>query len=136
MKSKGNQKKHIGKCIWRIVYNNDGSPHVFLHPFPMTYEQLISHIDPLAGIIDTFVYQMFSGNVFLHDTKVGEFYTGPYADKEDSGYQADIKPFDITNNARKFIEDGLDPMRVLCERAHKIGVKFFAGLRINDLHDL
>lgn len=121
---------------WRIVYNNDGSPHVFLHPFPMAYEQLMIHLDPLAGLIDTFVYQMFSGNVFLHDTKIGEFYTGPYADKNDAGWHPNINPFDVTKNARRFIENGMDPMRVFCERAHTMGVKFFAGLRMNDLHDL
>lgn len=127
-------KSESGK--WRIVYNNDGSPHVFLHPFPMTYEQLISHVDPLAGLIDVFVYQMFSGNVFLHDTRVGEFYTGPYTRKGEFGMPAGVGPFDVTKNARRLIDQGLDPMRVLCERARQKGIKFLAGLRMNDVHDL
>ena len=110
-------------CAWRIVYNNDGSSHVFSHPFPMSYAQLIANIAPLAGVVDTFVYQMFSGNVFLHDTKVGEFYTGERCQN-------------AAQNARHLIDQGLDPMQVLCDGAHEKGIKFFAGLRINDLHDL
>ena len=136
MKSRSEQKKGITKYAWRIVYNNDGSPHVFYHPFPMTYEQLISHIDPLAGLIDIFVYQMYTGNTFLHDTKVGEFYTGSYTRGMEPGGPPNITSFDVTKNVRHLIDQGLDPMRVLCERAHQNGMKFFAGLRMNDLHDL
>ena len=113
--------------MWRMVYNNDGSPHLFAYPFPMTSEQLTSKIDHLAAAgVDVFVLQMGSGNLFLHDTKVGEFYTAKLPRHR----------FNAAKNARDLIARGLDPMRVLCDRAHHHGMKFLAGLRMNDLHDL
>lgn len=106
---------------WRIVFNNDGGGDVFKHPKPISLPQLTDVIDPLADSgVDTFVFCMFSGNLFLHDTSIGEIYSHGKVSK---------KAIDLINR-------GMDPMRILCERAHELNISFIVSLRMNDLHDL
>jgi hypothetical protein len=65
---------------------------------------------------------MGDGRTVLHDTKVGEFW----------GHNVKKWPHLVFHrahrNARGLIEAGQDPLRVLCERAHNKGMKFYATL--------
>ncbi len=103
------------KNNWRIIYNNDGDGAC----------QLAEIIDPLTDSgVDTFVLGTYGSNQFLHDTKVGEV-----CSHIPRSANTKLKAIDL-------IAKNIDPMQIICKRAHELGMRFLAGLRINDLHDL
>lgn len=113
MEKKANGMTHTEQ---RIIYNNDGD----------AAGQLTELVDPLAGTgVDTFVLGMFTGNLFLHDTKKGEI-SGTTPRGSDQ-----MRP-----KAMDLIARGIDPMQVVGHRAHELGMRFMAGFRMNDLHDV
>lgn len=110
----------------RTIYFNDAR-HFYLYSFdpPMTMEDAWRPIDELAGTaINTFIYGVETGGELFSDTKVG------------ARYGANSQPTESTNNWRTYynmqslIDQGLDPLRVLIDRAHDRGLEFFTSLRM------
>ena len=110
----------------RKIYFNDARHH-YLYAFepPMTREDAHRPIDELASTAtDTFIYGVETGGGLFSDTKVGKRYGG------------DGEPFDSPhywrayNNMQSLIDQGLDPLQVLIDRAHEHDMDFITSFRM------
>ena len=110
----------------RVIYANDAR-HFYLFVFdpPMTMEDAWRPVDDAAGTsVDTFVYMVERGD--------GVFYPSKVAGR----FGSDIQPFDssayyhVWYNMQSLIDQGLDPLTVLIDRAHDKGMDFIASLRM------
>ena len=111
----------------RTIYFNDAR-HYYLFVFepPMTMEDAWRPIDEVAGTaVDTFIYGVERGDGLFHPSKVG------------MRFGADIQPFEqapywrVWQNMQSLIDRGLDPLKVLIDRAHDKGMEFFASMRMS-----
>ena len=110
----------------RMMFYNDGRhPLIYLHEPPMQREEYEAAVDQLIGTpIDALMFCMGDGRTVLHDTKVGELW----------GHNVERWHHLIFNrahrNARHLIEEGNDPLRIVCDRAHAKGMLFYATLLV------
>ena len=111
----------------RTIYFNDAR-HYYLFVFepPMTMEDARRPIDEVAGTgVDTFIYGVERGDGLFHPSKIG------------MRFGADKQPFQqvaywrVWKNMQSLIDRGLDPLKVLVDRAHDKGMEFFASLRMS-----
>ena len=125
----------------RTMYLDDAR-HYYLYVFepPMTMEEAWLPIDQISGTgVDTFVYGVACGGLF-YPTKVGNQFgavegtaSGPHSN---AMYR---RPFDgaatwrAWENMKGLMERGLDPMKVLVDRAHEKDMEFIASLRMGVL---
>ena len=125
----------------RTMYLDDAR-HYYLYVFepPMTMEEVWLPIDQISGTgVDTFVYGVACGGLF-YPTKVGRQFgaeerttSGPY-----STYMS-RHPFDGSaswrawENMKGLMQRGLDPLKVLVDRAHEKDMEFIASLRMGPL---
>jgi len=134
----------------RIIFNCDGDSTTLSHfPPPITPKQLCRTIDELKDSqVDVFIYCMNRGDdTFSHRTKVAEIYgenldswelpdkwkEHPDASQWRSRYITSMKR--MADNTFAILNVGLDPMDILSQRAHELGMEFWAGLRMNDIHE-
>ena len=108
----------------RIMYYNDGRhSHTYRYEPPMRPEEYVSMVDEIVSTpIEALMLCLGEGRTMLHDTKVGEL-MGHNVDKWDEtvfrrSYQ----------NAKHLIDEGNDPLRIVCERAHEKGISLYATL--------
>ena len=110
----------------RIIYMNDAR-HYYLFVFepPMTLEDAWVPVDEVAGTaVDTFCYGVERGDGLFYPSKIG------------MRFGANIQPFEQAaywrtwHNMQSLIDRGLDPLRVLIDRAHDKGMDFIASLRM------
>ena len=110
----------------RKIYFNDARHH-YLYAFepPMTREDAHRPVDELASTaIDTFIYGVETGGGLFSDTKVGK------------RFAADDEPFDSSyywrahHNMQSLIDQGLDPLQVLIDRAHEHDMDFITSFRM------
>ena len=115
----------------RTIYFNDAR-HWYLYAFepPMTMEDAWRPVDDVAGTaIDTFIYGVSSGGLF-YPSRVGQ------------RYGVDRRPFDhvaywrVWHNMQSLIDRGLDPLKVLIDRAHEKGLELIASNRMADFAGL
>jgi hypothetical protein len=113
----------------RTLYFNDAR-HYYLFVFepPMRLEDAWQPVDEVAGTaVDTFVYGVSRSDGLFYPSRVG------------MRFGADMRPFDsacywrVWQNMQSLIDRGLDPLRVLIDRAHAKGMDFFASLRVGGL---
>ena len=111
----------------RIIYHNDAR-HYYLFVFepPIALEEAWTPIDEVAGTaVDTFAYGVQRGD--------GLFYPSQVAVQ----FGSDMMPFGQAaywrtwHNMKSLEERGLDPLRVLIDRAHDKGMDFFASVRLS-----
>ncbi len=107
-----------------IIFYHDGRhPLIYMYEPPMQKEEYEAAIDELAGTsIEAVTFCLGAGRVFLHDTKVAEFW----------GHNVDKWP-KITRhrthlNAKSLIEAGHDPLRLVCDRAHAKNMLLYPSL--------
>ena len=110
----------------RTIYFNDAR-HYYLFVFepPMSMEDAWRPVDEVAGTsVDTFSYGVERGDGLFYPSKVG------------MRFGADIQPFEqaaywrLWHNMQSLIDQGLDPLTVLIDRAHEKGMEFLASLRL------
>ena len=110
----------------RMMFYHDGRhPHIYLYEPPMQREEYEAAIDELSGTtIEAVMFGLAEGRTFLHDTKVGELW----------GHNVDKWPHLIWRrthqNAKHLIEEGNDPLRVVCDRAHEKGMLLYPTLLV------
>ena len=125
----------------RTMYLDDAR-HYYLYVFepPMTMEEAWLTVDQISGTaVDTFVYGVACGGLF-YPTKVGNQFgavegtaSGPHSN---AMYRS---PFDGAStwraweNMKGLMERGLDPLKVLVDRAHEKNMEFIASLRMGTL---
>ena len=111
----------------RVIYINDAR-HYYLFCFepPMTLEDAWRPVDDVAGTsVDTFVYMVERGDGLFYPSKVG----GQFGE--------DLQPFESSayyrawHNMKSLEARGLDPLRVLIDRAHQKGLDFIASVRVS-----
>jgi hypothetical protein len=110
----------------RTMYFNDAR-HFYLYSFepPMTMEDAWRPIDELAGTaVDTFIYGVETGGALFSDTKVGTRFG---TDRHPLTSPHDWRAY---YNLQSLIDQGLDPLQVLIDRAHQRGLDFITSLRM------
>lgn len=108
-----------------LYYNDARRQYLFVTEPPMTLEDAQRPVDEVAGTaVDTFTYAVARRDGLFYPSKVGMRFGG------------DILPFGNAtwwrawHNMQSLIDQGLDPLRVLVDRAHEKGMTFIACLRV------
>ena len=116
----------------RILYNNDGRhPHLHVLESPLTMEDWHLPIDELLGtMVDTLVFSLGGGNIFLRDTKAGTLW-GELEEQRGGRAWNHLPWYRVSQSVRALLAEGLDPLRIMAERAHQKGLEFIASLRMN-----
>lgn len=113
-----------------VIFETDGRhSSVYLYEPPMDARKYVEPIDEVLDLgIDTISYVVGDCSVLLYDTKVGERW-GDNIDLIDHTvwYRAAL-------NAGAMFEQGMDPMQIVCDHAHKRGFQFLPHLLLNMLH--
>ena len=112
----------------RIWFYHDGRhPHIYRYEPPMSREEYVACIDEFAGTpVEAVSFCLGEGRTVLHDTKAGEL-LGHNVDKWDH-----LVFHRAHQNARALIDAGDDPLRLVCERAHERGIRFYPCLLVQN----
>ena len=115
----------------RTIYHNDAR-HSYLWYFepPMRLEDAWIPVDEVAGTaVDTFSYCVERGDGAYYPTKVGKLFSvedGKPRSNHNYEWRAAACMLSL-------MERGLDPLRVLVDRAHEHGMDFLADVRLQRL---
>ncbi len=110
----------------RIMFFHDGRhPLIYMYEPPMQKEEYEASVDELRGTpVEAIMFGLGDGRTVLHDTKVGELW----------GHNVDRWPHLVFHrahrNAAGLIERGLDPLRIVCDRAHECGLLIYPTLLV------
>lgn len=110
----------------RILFENDGRhPLIYMYEPPIEAEEYKSAVDELAGTpVDALMFCLGDGRTMLHDTRVGELW----------GHNVERWPHLIFRrahqNVRHLIDQGLDPLRLVCERARQFDLQVYPQLLV------
>ena len=125
----------------RTMYLDDAR-HYYLYVFepPMTMEEAWLPVDQISGTaVDTFVYGVACGGLF-YPTKVGNQFgavegtaSGPYSTSMFRSPFDGASTWRAWENMKGLMERGLDPLKVLVDRAHEKNMEFIASLRMGTL---
>ena len=112
----------------RIMFYHDGRhPHIYRYEPPMQKEEYVALIDELVGTpIEAVMFCLGEGRTVLHDTQVGEL-LGHNVDKWNH-----LVFRRAHQNAKYLIEEGNDPLRIVCERAHEKGLLLYPTLFVQN----
>ncbi len=118
----------------RILFNTDGGAAAFYKFHPGTIAKgLHELVDDLADTqVDVFIACInHSDDQFYYPTQVaeyfGQYHDGNFLAREESFKQA-------ADNIRALVESGQDPMKIWGNHARRKGMKFWASMRMNDVH--
>ena len=110
----------------RLTFFHDSRhPLIYMYEPPMAVEEYEAAVDELAGTpVDTLAFCLGDGRTVLHDSQVGELW----------GHHVERWPHLVFrrahHNARRLIEAGCDPLRIVCDRAHAVGLKLVPVLLV------
>ncbi len=113
----------------KLIYYNDMRHYsMYRYDPPMSLHQLHQPVDEILGTgVDTLVIGLGSGQTFLHDSQAGLKW----------GEGVEVHNWSMmwwvaSENLRQAIEAGLDPLKVVVDRAHEKGIQVLGSLRMND----
>ena len=112
-----------------FIFHNDGR-HYNLYRFdpPMSLHRLRQPVDEVLGTgVDTLSFGLGSGQTFWHDTTVGIRW-GERITKHTNG----VMWWRAGENVRQALEAGIDPLKVVVDRAHEKGLAIIGSLKMND----
>jgi hypothetical protein len=119
----------------RLLYNNDGS-NILMAYDTLTPSRAAERIDPLAGSgVTTFLHNVNPGQNMGYPTAVAEMYRWdppPGEPKEGWG----LLGRRMSDNLERLTRDGIDPVRMVVDRARLRGMEVFLTFRMNELHDV
>ncbi|MEW6749461.1 MAG: hypothetical protein AB1505_00600 [Candidatus Latescibacterota bacterium] len=110
----------------RILFEHDGRhPLIYMYEPPMQPEEYEAAVDELVGTpVEALMFCLGDGRTVLHDTRVGELW----------GHNVERWPHLVFRrahqNARHLIEQGHDPLRLVCRRAHAKGLRVYPILLV------
>ena len=113
-------------AVPRLMFYNDGR-HPLIYQFepPMRVEDLQLAVDELAGTpVDALMFCLGDGRTVLHDSAAGELWGGNVASWPHAVFHR------AHRNAKGLIDAGRDPLRVVCDRAHAKGMRFYPTLLV------
>ena len=110
----------------RIMFYHDGRhPLIYMYEPPMQKEEYEAAVDELAGTpVEAIMFCMGDGRTVLHDTKVGEVWGDPIDKWDHLIFRR------AHQNARALIAEGNDPLRLICDRAHEMGMLVYPTLLV------
>ena len=110
----------------RVMFYHDGRhPLIYMYEPPMQKEEYEHAVDELIGTpVEAIMFCLGDGRTVLHDTKVGELWGTP---NETWSHQIFRRAH---QNARHLIDEGNDPLRIICERAHAKGFLLYPTLLV------
>ena len=121
----------------RMMFEND-SRHTLIYMYepPIQQEEHEAAVDELLGTpMEALVFNLGYGNAFLHATNVGDRWgpdaaaTEPF--RPDRGRQWEHIVFQRAyRNAKKLIDEGNDPLRIICDRARANGLLVYPSLQV------
>ena len=120
-------KKKSAKNKPRIMYFND-SRHDLVYHYepPMSKRQFEAPVDELVGTsVEALCLGLGDGRTVFHDTKVSEVWGDPVKKWSHKVFHRAYQ------NVRGAIDQGIDPLRVACERAHAKGMLLYPTLLVN-----
>ena len=115
-----------GQTKPRVMFYHDGRhPLIYMYEPPIQKEEYEAGVDELAGTpVEAIMFCLGDGRTVLHDTQVGELW----------GDNMEKWPHLIFRrahqNAKHLIEQGNDPLRVICDRAHAKGMLLYPTLLV------
>ena len=108
----------------KIMYYHDGRhPHIYRYEPPMAPEEYIALVDELAGTtVEAIAFCLGEGRTMLHDTRASEL----------MGHNVEVWDHHVFRrawqNAKSLIDAGHDPLRLVCDRAHELGIEVYPTL--------
>lgn len=110
----------------KLMFYHDGRhPLIYMYETPMQKEEYEQAVDELVGTpVEALMFGLGDGRTFLHDTKVGELW-GHNVEKW--GHHIWYR---TRENLRSLLTQGLDPLRIVLERAHEKGMLFYPVLLV------
>ena len=111
----------------RIMYFND-SRHDLVYHYepPMSKRQFEAPVDELVGTsVEAVCLGLGDGRTVFHDTKVSEVWGDPVDRWSHAVFHR------AGQNVRGALDQGVDPLRVCCERAHAKGMLLYPTLLLN-----
>ena len=116
----------------RLLFNRDGgSGALFAFEPPITHNQLCRVVNSLKNTqVDVFIQCVSYGSFVVHNTRVGEVYGLNMTDDEFEN--ENFRRW--TNNVKELFDSGQDPLTIWADRAHSLGMQFYASMRMNDIH--
>ncbi len=110
-----------------MFYNDGRHPLIYRFEPPIRTDELEIAVDELAGTpVDALMFCLGDGRTVLHDSEVGELW----------GHNVESWPHAIFHrahrNAQGLIDAGHDPLRVVCDRAHAKGMRFYPTLLVQN----
>jgi len=111
-----------------IVYYHDGRhPHIYRYEPPMTAAEYQACIDELVGTpVGAVTFCLGEGRTVLHDTQVGELLGHNNREWNHPVFRRAFQ------NARHLIDEGNDPLRIVCERAKEKGIQLYPCLLVQN----
>ena len=108
----------------RIMFYHDGRhPLLYMYEPAMQKEECEAAVDELAGTpVEALMFCLGDGRTVLHDTKVGELWGHNVQKWNHLIFRRTYQ------NALHLIQEGNDPLRVICDRAHDVGLLFYPTL--------
>ena len=121
----------------RLMFEND-SRHTLIYMYepPIQKEEHEAAVDELLGTpVEALVYNLGYGNAFLHGTEIGDRWGPETRATEPFRPAAGPRWEHITfqrayRNARKLIDEGNDPLHIICERARAKGLLVYPSLQV------
>ena len=110
----------------RLIYYDDARHyHMYVYEPPMRLEHCYAPVDQVAGTgVDTFAWGLGLGPTFFYDTKAGDIFASHL---EKIGDPASWRAYE---NVVSLIDRGLDPMKIIVDRAHEQGMEFIGSFRM------
>ena len=108
----------------RIMFDHDARhPLIYMYEPPINREELEAAVDELVGTpIEALMLTLGDSRSLLYDSEAGELW----------GKRIEKWPHLIwrraNQNFKKLVEEGNDPLRVICDRAHAKGMLLYATL--------
>ncbi|MYF91627.1 MAG: hypothetical protein F4184_05750, partial [Gemmatimonadetes bacterium] len=105
----------------KIMYYHDGRhPHIYRYEPPMAPEEYIALVDELAGTtVEAIAFCLGEGRTMLHDTRASELMGHNVAVWDHYVFRR------AWQNAKSLIDAGHDPLRLVCDRAHELGMQVY-----------
>lgn len=119
----------------RLLYNNDGS-NILMAYDTLTPARAAERIDPLARTgVTTFLHNVNPGQNMGYQTAVAEMYRwDPPPEEPKTGWG--LLGRRMSDNLARLTKEGIDPVRMVMDRARLRGMESFLTFRMNELHDV
>ena len=110
----------------RIMFYHDGRhPLIYMYEPPMQKEEYEAAVDELVGTpVEALMFCLGDGRTVLHDTKIGELWGN------NVGKWPHLIFRRAHQNAVHLIASGQDPLRLICDRAHEVGIMVYPTLLV------